>query len=644
VAKRKLPPKKDATQVWAEVDKIFNSAPMMAYHGAIPDYRALTLSRLSPEVPDSFARGTTMDIPSTRVLEVVSALLAKAAGFVRYTDMVAKAEKSGVPSQKLVERADRGGRSLTVMNATLDPAKRKTRALNARQLVDGWAVMHLHRRGRPGRGFNWDVEIADPLTCAFPEEEGGAFVPKRLARKFLMQLSAAQASYASRGTLTRVAGGAFDWKPLAAVRAIDEGPATNSNVGPGSSPGTENRDDVEVEVGIYEDGAYVYHVIRDPGTPTSSSKPETLYCERNNCHKPQKGDEDYEADCGVMAVVVPGDTFAFGSDGEKMLPVMFSVLNIVNNINLVMKIRGSMALRDKPDMVASFDGTPEDILKLQQVGAIQPTAEDATGPGIIYQAGKDMKMTPWQVVANQDLDKIIEDLAHDLEVAVAELIVNTDPNVVAAATASAYHISSSEQSQRHANWLQAADFGWAAIDQMICNATVNDDDEYDFVASEAQPRSGSKEVPKGEHNKLSPDDLDFDYDITVATKQETEDQKNKRLLNAIFLKDQGIRTLVGVIAEDTVDVTARLQELFEDKVRMVAQPVLLTQFLPSVLEQYIRTGAGAYIPLSRPENAAMFMPQQQQMAAPSPQPTNTFAPAPTEPEAGGAEVVEASAI
>lgn len=633
MAKRKLPAKLNAGQVAARIDTLFNSRPMIAYHAAIPTYRALTLMRLEPDLPESFDHGISVALPSTRVIEVVGALLGKAAGFVRYTDMVAKAERSGVPSQKLVDKADRGGRTLTVMNAALDTAKRKTRAMQARQLVDGWCVLQLHRRKRPGNGFGWEVEVCDAISCAFPEEEGGAFIPKRLARRFTMLMSAVKDMYDGRGDLERGHDGAFAWRPLSAPRATDEGEAFVT------TPGNQgDASDIEVELCIYDDGCYIYHLVRNPSQAGSSNNtgahPQLLYCERNTCHQPGEG-EEYETDAGAAAVVVPGDTFAFGADGEKMLPVLFAVQNNVNNLNLLRAIRGRSALKDTPDMAAAINATPEEFEQLKQMGAVKPVDDDgAAGGSVVYITGKDVTLTPWQLRTNQDLDSLDQAIREDVQVSVSELLVQTNPDVIAAATATAYHTATGETGQRHSGWLGNGDFAWAAIDQMICNDVVNSDDEYDFVASEAQPRSGSKEVAKGEYLSLSPADLDFRYDITVVTKQETEDQKNKRLLNALFLKNQGIRTLIGVIAEDTVDVTARLQELFEDQVRIVAQPVLLTQFLPSVLEQYIKTGAGVFIPLSRPENAAMFMPANQP-PAPSTQPTQTFAPAPQEPVTGG---------
>lgn len=629
MAKRKLPKKLDAGTVSARVDRLFYSKPMKAYHGAIPTYRALTLMRLDENLPESFNSGTSMSLPHSRIIEVVGALLGKAAGFVRYTDAVAKAERSGVPSQKLVDKADRVGRTLTVMNAGLDAGKRKSRAGWGHQLVDGFYVLHLHRRKRPGRGFGWEVEVADPLTCAFTEEAGGAFVPKRFARKFSVLLSDVQARYAHKGDLTKDSDGGFAWAPLSAPRAIDEGTALDGTGGSGSDQGEGN--DVEVELCIYEDGYYVYHLVRSPSGGTggqSHSGATILYCERNTTYTPApdgETDEDYEAECGAMAVVVPGDTYSFGGDGEKMLPVTFAILNVVNNLNILRAIRGRSAIKDRPDMVAGVNVTPEEFEQLQKLGALKAVDGEDGGGSVVYVPGKDVSITPWQLRSNQDLDSLDQTLKDDLQVAVSELLVNTDPNVVAAASATAYHISTGETGQRHTGWLGNADFAWAAVDQMICNAVVNDEDEYDFVASEAQPRSGSLEVPQGEYLPLTPDMLSFPFVITVATKQETEDQKNKRLMNANFLRHEGVRTLINVIEEDTEDVTKRVQELFEDKVRIVTQPVIITRYVVPAMDSAIRTGAGMNFDL----RAEDFRPPQAPGApVPNVQPTQTFAPAP----------------
>lgn len=592
-----------------EVDALFQSAPMQAYHRAIPNYRALTLVRLDPDLPEDFARGVTGSLHSTRIFRIAQRIKSKAAGYPRFTDAIARSLRTGVPTQALMDKADRLGRTLTALNAELDAGMRVSNDTRDFQFIDGWTAWQLHKRKQPDGTFKFEVEVCDPLTCAFTEMSGGTYRPKRFARKLRMTVERVKAAYGKYGEL-KVKNGVPDWTPISVARPEEDGPATAAT---GNGQQDDNKPDAELLVKIYDDGCHIYHVVCD----SNGKSPQRVWCQRNTTHKPGEAPEYFAA-----AVVVPGNTVAYGGDGEKMLPVLWGIENIVNNLNLVNDIRMTTAMRHRPGtQIVIADKTPEEIERLKELQAIRPAAATDGTDVLVYAAGD--KVQPWEVVSNDDLDKIIAQQTDELNAAEAELLVQTDPEVVAQASATAFHLSTGAVETQQTNWLQNGDFAWAHVGQMICNDAQNNDDEYSYVAPSELLRSDSKSVEKGAMLKLSPADLDFDYDVSVATRQETEDQKNKRFLNEVFKYDKGFTTFLNVIKADTVDPMARISELdIEDGWKLVQTAILA--HMPGLMQQRIRDGAGVLVPFS----PADFVPPEVGATAPAAGPTQTFAPAP----------------
>lgn len=637
----KLPEKKTAAQVIASVTRLENSAPMQAYRRSIPVYRQLVMMRLDEQIPDSYARGVMVSMPTTRVIRTMRILKTDTAGFPRYTDVMARSPKTGVPTRPLVGKADALGRRLTMMNATLDYNRKVTDPTRDHQLADGYAVWVLHRRKAPGDDdFSWEIEVANPLTCAFPEQTGGAYQPKTLGRRFKQYVRWLQDKYSDSGRhkgemLTwTVSGtgdkrtGSWSWEPLAPARdPRTQGPAF------GGAAGGGDGEDQEVDFITYDDGCYVYHVCCNQ----TGNDGTVVYCERNGTFEPPD-DPDETPSYAAAAVVIAGDTFAVGGDGEKMLPVLMALLNIANSRNLIRAVRGIAALRDKPDMLVTADVTPAELDELKRLNAVMPTENAEGGDALVYAAGN--RAVPWQLVSNQDLDKIALELKQEEDECVGEMTVNTQPDVISNATAQAYYTSTGATQRQKTNWLQNLDAGWLMVDRMICNAVVNEDETYSFTASTDISLSSGESVAQGESADLTPDDVDFDFDIMVATKEETEEQKSRRLLNALYLFDRQVRTFDQVLEEDTVDVVKRNKELAIDSGRRIAQPVLLGTYLPQVIQQRVLLRAGVLLPFQ----PGAFMPQAGNPAAPglgggggaAPAPAATYQPAATEGAQGGA--------
>lgn len=610
----------DASQVIKKVEKLFNSRPMRAYESARPVYRAATLMRLPSDVPEDFGQGVTGEIPSTRVYRTSRAMKSKAAGYPRYTDVIAHAVKSGVPTQALVDQADRLGRALTMALALADEGLKITNPTRDHQFVDGYAAWRIVQRRQPDGSPGLCVEVYDPSACAFPELAGGTFRPKRFAWRHYVQTGALKETYGSRGTLS-VDAGKVGWEEIATPRTREEGRATDGTGSGSSGSGADAEDDKERLVYGYDDGCWIYQVVADD----DSKDGKIVYCERNTVND--------EGERAAAAVVIPGDTFSPGSDGEKMLPVLWALLNLVNSINLVNSVRISTAFRARPGtQIVIADKTPEEIEKLQKLQAIHPVESAEGTDALVYTAGQ--RVQPWAVVANEDLDKIIAQLTVEIDACVGELLVNTNPDVVAQASATAFHISTSETEQQQTSWLQFLDFAWIEYAKMFCNWLANNDESYNLVATDKLLRSGGDEIDQGEFMTLGPNDVNFAKSITVGTRQETEDQKNKRFINTAYKVTLGIATQIDLIEADTNDVTAQVKKLRQDYAMRIAEPVLVNYYFPNMVEDAIKVGAGVWLPVSKqPE---LFSGQPPAPNAPAVQPTQSFAPAPTEPAAGAA--------
>lgn len=630
VPKRKMPPKPDAKTVIAEVTKLFNQPTMQAYRAAHDDYAALTLLRKDSGVPDDYSKGVTGEVHSTRILRVGTTMKNKAAGYPVYTDVYPSAVKTGVPTNAMVDKADKVGRALAICRAEMDAGLQVTSPTRDWQFYAGWTVWHLKRRDRPGRGFSMEIEVCDPRTVAVPEIIGKTYRPKRLARRYRILMSKIKDTYGGKGKLS-LKSGIVGWEPIADSRAITDAP-----LGFGKGAEGKEDDDQELELSVYDDGYWITHVVHNAPNSMQKDSGQVVFCTENTTYRL---DEDgNEVDCGASAVVVPGMTLAIGGDGEHMLPVLWALQNIVYSRNLVNDLRMSTALRGRPGEQIVLRKTPEYVEAQEKLGTIRPTATPEESDALIVVTGDSIHA--WEVKANEDLDKIDAMLRDDEEKAVAEMTAPTNPEVVAQATASGIMVATGEIDAQQTTWLQYSDFAWAESLQMVVNDMVNNEDEYSFVSHVEVPRSGAMPIKQGEATQLSASDIDPGFRIVVSTKQETEDQKAKRMMNALFLQSKGVRTLIDVIEADTTDVTARVRALRADYARRLADPVLLLKFFPAMLNNAIKTRAG--IDLAIDQQPQLFLGGRGGGSAPSGVPgQTTFAPAPTNGAQGALEAAPA---
>lgn len=632
-----LPPKKTAGEVIAAVTALWDSAPMAAYRLNRTEYRANVFMRGSRNIPDDYAEGNRMPMDTTRVLRVMRIMKTDTAAYPRYTDALALSPKTGAPTQALQGKADKLGRKLTLLNATADANRKTTDPTRDRQLADGDLVWVFHRRMRPGAGYSWEIEVADANTCAFDEQEGGCFQPKRLGRRFRQTMRWLKATYdntgRNKGQQLTYADGAPNWVPLSAAREMDVGPAHST----GATATADNKEnlDQEVDVVTYDDGCWIYHVVCNK----AGKDGQLLYCERNTTYRPPENPDD-EPEYAAAAVVVAGDTFAIGGDGEKRLAVLFSLIQIASCRNMIRELRNIRVLSPDKPIIVTGDFTPDQLQELQQRGAIIPVGEeDGTPGGFAYAAGS--RATQFQRASIEDLRSIAEELKQEEDECVSEMLTLVSPEVTAQATAQGIVTQTSSAARQKTNWLQNADAAWVVFDNCVCNAVRNEDEEYTFVAGDEITLQNGSKIARGEQQGLAPDDVDFSFEVHVATTEETEDQKNRQLLNLLYLESQNVITHDQVIEGWTPDVAAQNKKLLISLGQQIAQPVLLDSYLPQMIEEGAAL-SGVWMPIMK----GAFMPQGPLApgGAPSgsapgdvpPEPTSSYRPAAMEPSVGGA--------
>lgn len=629
-----LPPKLTAGEVIAQVNALWNSAPMEASRANRIEYRANVFMRGSRNIPDDYAEGNRMPMDTTRVMRVMRIMKTDTASYPRYTDALALSPKTGVPTQAMQTKADKLGRKLTLMNATLDANRQVTDPSRDRQLADGDLVWVLHKRKKSGGGFRYEIEVADANTCAFDDVEGGCFQPKRLGRKYRQTVRWLKGRYDNSGR-NKGKELSYDdtgpvWVSMSAARSLDDGPA---HAGSTSGGQTKEQLDQEVEVVTWDDGCWIYHVVCNK----AGADGEMLYCERNTTFPKPAKDSD-EPEYAAAAVVIAGDTFAIGGDGEKRLPVLFSLIQIASCRNMIRELRNIRVLSPDRPIIVTGDFTPDQLMELQQRGAIVPVGEDDGSPGgFAYAAGN--RAQQFERASIEDLQRIAEELKLEEDECVSEMLTLVSPDVTATATAQGIVTQTSAAARQKTNWLQNLDGGWVIADTLICNATLNDDEEYSFVARQEIQLQGGGKIAKGELAEMTPDDVDFPFEVHVGTTEETEDQKNRQLLNRLYLFSQDVITWDEVLEAWTPDVAAQNKRLTIDYARRIAQPVLLRDYLPGIIEEGAAL-SGVLMPLVK----GALMPQGPvapgapdatggDTAAPA---STTYQPAAMEPSAGGA--------
>lgn len=604
----------DLPQIMARVNILKEGASVKAHHRRMPQYWRVVNGTLPADLPEHMLKGQVIEMPSPRGNRVKRQLIAETAAYPVYVTVSAE-NPDGSITQVLKDKADTVERWDTLQRDRLDAGKRVSNQVRDHQLASAWCVMLLHC-GEDEEN-PWRVEVPNPLTCFPPIEHGGAYRPKYLAREFKMLVRDAKKAYEGK----RYANGrklkydkGLRWEPLAPGRPESNGIDSAEGFNGAKEPGFAEELSFVV---LYTDD-YTYHVCKD----AEGDGGEVVWCAKNITG-------------GVPAVVVPGDTNAIGGDGEEMLPIMYEVLTILRSKNLCRALIMTVAAADRPEMIINC--TPEQLVAMREKGMAVP-ANDAElragGPRMLAISGEP---TGWIAAPNDALYKIDEQLGVELEQAANALVPSTDTLLASASTAEAWHSVTGTQNRQQTPMLQHLDWAWAEILRMIHCSLQEYGDEYTLTASVDMPRKhGSKatQIKGGTSHKLSASDLDFKFNVTVASTQETEEQLQRRKEQAWIDLQRGGISWEQYLAVSYPDTDSQVEELLFDSALRILEQANLT-FLATAYQGKLLTRAGIFVPMGA-ETLQPMAPMAQLPAGGGQQQPQGWQPAPEGAAVGGA--------
>ena len=550
----------DAQQVMERADALRDLAHNRRYGDLIKQYRQVLMQNHPADVPEAMARGVVTEMPSPIPLQVQRGVIAETSAYPQYINVVATSEE-GAPSAKAKDEADYHERWLTLADQKMDAAKRATMAVRGRQCSAGWTA--VVQTTDPAREWPWSWDVPDPLTC-FPDEQvGGTYVPNEMAMRYMLPIREIEKRYKDKdgpfkGQELRMKGKRFCYVPLGEPRSAEDGDHTGAG---GARGGIRDAEFVR-----YDDGCYIYHVVKQPGKAKGDA--EMLWYERNLTG-------------GVSAVIVPGDVNVEGGDGQRMLPILIGILTNTLHINLMRAVLATLAFRDRPDTYVEV--TPTQLETMRNAGYAVPVEGDWQQGGAPRQIYVDGKPTMWSVAPNPQLDTLLNELTSERQFLLAQYTTVQAPDVVQSSTAEAFHLNTGAQNRQQypmlMHWDKAKELLLGMIMHTIPEIDSSDEegyaDAYSVVALDDVPRNSGGKVEKGfgltmDASKVK--DFAKRFVIHVATKQETEEQRAIRVQQKAWEEQNGLATHEQAVAAAVTDVAAQMEELGTEKalVRMEA--------------------------------------------------------------------------
>jgi hypothetical protein len=521
------------------------------------------------ELPSHMSRGITVAMPSPRLIDMVDGLGADMASYKSIVTVQALG-KDGPPNEVDKKRADKVERALSIIRNTFNEGGKLRREMLHLQLVGCFFAAELHVKDAAKSNMPWSVEFPDRLSVKFPVK-GSPLRPVMAGRKYKQPVREAEKRYSQmprtkryKDNLTRK-NGAWKWEPIADDVNVQDGL---------SRQGGDAKYGEEAEFLRYDDGEYIYHIaLNDDGKGG-----EVVYCEPNLTG-------------GCSTLIVCGSPTPYREPKERLGPALKPVMQTVLNRNLLTSIRATRGLNAKPDLTVEM--TPEAFESAKDAGMLQQVQMAEGVPNMVYVGGK---ATPWALMPDPDLDALAVQWREEEMEYVSAWKEPTDPDTVGDARANTYLTAVEAIRRRQTPLLKDGDWLETNLLKMVIESIRRLGREFHLVATSDMALSKG-EMSAGTAITIGPADLDFEFEVNVTTKAQTESELRARHDYGMIKVADGTGTLEEVIELEYVDSTAQIQRLAIDAGYRL-QKATMIMYADAAWRDIVKTEAGILLPVA----------------------------------------------
>lgn len=522
-----------------------------------------------PKLPDHMTRGLTVAMPSPRLRDMVDTLQSDMASYKTIVTVMAMG-KDGPPNEDDKKAADKIERGLTIVRQTFAKGGQLRREMLHQLLVGPFFAAELHV-GDPTQAFPWSVEFPDVDSLKFPVR-GTPFRPDQASRRYKQLVREASQRYSKRprtkhyNETLKLEAGKWKWVAIGDDRATES--ASAANLGGDPKYGQEG------EFIRYSDGEHVYHIaVNDDKTSG-----EVVYCEPNLVG-------------GCDTLVICGSSTPYREAKHRLGPALIPVMQTVLNRNLLTAIRATKGMNAKPDLTVEM--TPEAFEAAKEAGMLQQVALAEGVPNMVYVAGK---AQPWALLPDPDLDNLAVQWREEEAEYVAGWKEPTDPDTVGDARANTYLTAVEAIRRRQTDILVSGDWLETELLKMVLHSIKAMGREFRFRATDNMALSKG-EMVAGTTVTLGPEDLDFDFEVKVTTKAQTESELRARHDYGMLKVQDGTGTLEEVIEGEYVDATAQIQRLAIDAGYRLQKATMIA-YADAAWRDIVKTEAGILLPVA----------------------------------------------
>lgn len=576
---------------------------LIALHNAARNYwHPLVKGTHRPTLPDFFTRGAMVDMPSPDLDTFMQGLLADFDSYQSITSVSARGVDGGAPTQALMNQAEKIERFATVLFGDLSNGGRLQRSRIWSMGYGPFAVNALRLTTDEEGNPDFVVDDCDPFSCYFPVS-GSPDRPAIMVRDYEVIASKAIAQYSDKAQKRKPAknvSGAWDW-----VALTDDSAAQQPDASPRQGSGKAFAELVRV---IWvDDGDNIYHVLMNKTAaedPEMKSGGKIVYSEPNLTG-------------GCSALIVAGRETPMREVMDRISPAHLPLLTCTYNLNLLTAMRGTRMMQIRPDLAVEY--SPEQIQAAVAAGILVPAGQAAVaqsveiessgGPVALHYGGK---VIPWQFAPNEDMVALAEQWTTTKDRYFADWRQPTDQATVADARVNTYLAATEAIYRRQTTQLKASDWADTMLVKMALNVIKESEErrkgkEPGFESDPARmatytryARGGeatsSGEIEAGHGVTLTAKDLeDIDYELSVATKSQTESDRRAVIANGMQEVAWKVTGLRQVIEKAYVDGQSQMQYLAEDNGLQQLEP-LATQVLYSTFQQYVQETGGIMLP------------------------------------------------
>lgn len=543
-----------------------------------------------PSLPQFFTKGAQMAMNAPDLMTFSQGLLADFDSYQSITNVAAKAE-TGSPTQAMKDQADKIERFAAVLRSDLsdDGALQRGRlwlmgfsayAVNILRCTDdGWAV---------------DQPAFD--SCYFPVTTIKAR-PAIMIRDYEMLATKAVNLYTDdlEEKKPGKVNGKWDWVPLS-YETPTQYPQSPNHTG-GSSKFAEM-----VRVIWLDDGENIYHVLMNSSAsddPKGEKGGQVVYDTPNLTG-------------GCSGLYVAGASTEMTETIDRIGPCHLPLMQDVLNLNLLTAMEATMMIQARPDLAVEY--SPEQIVAATQAGILVPLGEKAVaqnievesdgGQSVLHFGGKPI---PLAFAPSESRKMLMEQWVNTRDRYYAEWRQPTDQGTVGDARANVYLSATEAIYRRQTTQLKLSDWADTTLVNMALHTIVEREErrksnepgyEDDVARQKTYTRharggetGGYGELSAGQGVSLTAADLiDFDFDLHIATKAETESDRRARIANGMQEVAWNITAEYQVVEKAYIDATAQYKILAKDlgrrQLRPIATSTLWPIFCHFMLEKY----------------------------------------------------------